>query len=469
MPKVGIDALIYRYADNSNKLLAVSDATNNPAGFSDGNTSGDDYAYDAAGSLTKDGNKGISSIAYNHLKLPRQVSFSNGKVIDYQYDAAGAKLRMSVAGGEVREYVGNQVWLNGSLFEVAHEEGRYTPTGGYEFFLPDHLGNVRVVVNGSGQAVQQRDYDPWGLVLGSGGGSSNRRTYNGKEALAELGDGVLDYGARLYDAPIGRWSVIDALAEKWNRVSPYIYTLNNPLTYSDPDGRDVWINYGNGQRIKYDNGKLYNEDGSKYKGKDAFVSAVVGNLNKINSTDIGKYLLSSLSKSDNDFTFTNTNALTKDGQVVQGMSFSPNEQGGGEIRAGSLLSVLGKQSSQESKNIESIAHEMFHGFQNDNGEKGATINKEVGAYLFGRAVSLNLGYGTDSFGNFSDQGKLYEKSMQNLMYSNAFNQKDYNSAVSNFKVGSVANNGTGGQIYGNFPLIPNQLNPAIRRFFPLLR
>ena len=48
MDRAGIDNLSYRYAANSNKLLAVSDTTNNTAGFSDGNTSGDDYAYDVA-------------------------------------------------------------------------------------------------------------------------------------------------------------------------------------------------------------------------------------------------------------------------------------------------------------------------------------------------------------------------------------------------------------------------------------
>ncbi len=66
--------------------------------------------------------------------------------------------------------------------------------------------------------------------------SSNRLKYNGKEALAEIGPNLLDYGARLYDATIGRMKNPDALAEAFAEVSPYSYGLNNPVFYVDPTG-----------------------------------------------------------------------------------------------------------------------------------------------------------------------------------------------------------------------------------------
>ena len=62
---------------------------------------------------------------------------------------------------------------------------------------------------------------------------ANNYLYNGKEMqndeLANIKLGWYDYGARMYDAELGRWHVIHNKAEKYSATSPYTYALNNPI------------------------------------------------------------------------------------------------------------------------------------------------------------------------------------------------------------------------------------------------
>ncbi|NHN28092.1 hypothetical protein FIA58_020635, partial [Flavobacterium jejuense] len=93
-----IDDLIYTYdTDNKNQLVKVFDDEPSPQGFKDdgdGTTdfNGNDYLYDANGNMTKDDNKGITTIQYNHLNLPTKIDFGTNGNIEYIYTATGQKV-----------------------------------------------------------------------------------------------------------------------------------------------------------------------------------------------------------------------------------------------------------------------------------------------------------------------------------------------------------------------------------------
>ncbi len=186
-----IDQLSYTYPSNSNRLQQVYDtANNNTSTLGDfkydgtGKTS-TDYTYDANGNIITDKNKAISDIHYNYLNLPDVIRYNSaaaqydgtyGSVI-YTYDASGRKLQKTVADssharvltttttyiagfvyeGRTDIVSGNAVAGNytDSLLFTGHEEGRIRKKGTgfeYDYFIKDHLGNVRMILTEEQQA-----------------------------------------------------------------------------------------------------------------------------------------------------------------------------------------------------------------------------------------------------------------------------------------------------------------------------
>ncbi len=108
----------------------------------------------------------------------------------------------------------------------------------------DHLGNIRLSYSNTGlnntiQIQDQNHYYPFGLKhkgYNTEQSLAYKYKYNGKEFQNELGLNFYDYGARNYDAALGRWMNMDPLAENSRRWTPYNYAYNNPVFFVDSDG-----------------------------------------------------------------------------------------------------------------------------------------------------------------------------------------------------------------------------------------
>jgi RHS repeat-associated protein len=127
-------------------------------------------------------------------------------------------------------------------------------TSGYKFSqkyaFRDHLGNTRLTfsnANNDGTVTQadieqENHYYAFGLNMEgnwNGAAGSNKYQYNGKEWNDDFGLGWNDYGARFYDAAVGRFPVIDRFAEKYVHINPYQYAANNPIKFIDMNGDSI--------------------------------------------------------------------------------------------------------------------------------------------------------------------------------------------------------------------------------------
>lgn len=258
-----IDDLAYTY--NGNILTNVSDTSLNYNGYPA--SSGTLIDYDDNRNMTSQKDKGINQMAYNILNLPSSVIYNSTYVIQdpffgeiernvntqYTYSANGKKLRsqytyfVNKSQTEIKritDYLDNFQYENGVLQFYANEEGYYDfVQNRYIYNYKDHLGNIRLSyykqAGGTARILEENNYYPFGLRHTGYTPITNstyRYKYNGKEVQDS---GMYDYGWRQYMPELGRWNGMDQFSEKFHFASPYAYVLNNPVSFTDPDGRDI--------------------------------------------------------------------------------------------------------------------------------------------------------------------------------------------------------------------------------------
>ena len=290
-----------RYGENAatpEEMLAYSYDGNLLSGISNTGASGGggQYTHDANGNMTHEGLSGLD-IVYNEQNLTRRISSGGTTLAEYEYLADGTKLRALDGGGNGYQYRGSLIYTQTAgqsdspvitldcALTSAGRIVRETSAAGTVSYRPlihlrDHLGSVCSVIDGdTGTVVETNDYYPFGKriqvtapVSEPVGGSlyaaepvvapvapatsvastssPNRWRFSGKEDQSFLGASIplLDFGARMYNPAIARWTAADPLSEKYYGISPYVYCANNPILFTDIAGNsysefDVEGNY----------------------------------------------------------------------------------------------------------------------------------------------------------------------------------------------------------------------------------
>jgi RHS repeat-associated protein len=127
------------------------------------------------------------------------------------------------------------------------EEGYIEKSGStytHHYYLKDHIGNHRIVMNSAGTVVQATNYYPSGTTMADYPRATTQGVqpykFGGKELDRKDNLNFYDYEARAYDPALMRFTSTDPMMEKYYGWSPYAYCANNPMMFIDPDGRD-WI------------------------------------------------------------------------------------------------------------------------------------------------------------------------------------------------------------------------------------
>ena len=292
-----------RYGGNAatpEERLAYSYDGNLLSGISNTGASGGggSFTHDTNGNLTRDGLSTLD-IDYNDRNLTSRISSGGATLAEYEYLADGTKLRAVDGRGNGYQYRGSLIYtqtagqsdtpvitLDCALTSAGRIVRENTDDGSSTYkvqhYLRDHLGSVRSVIDGdTGTVIETNDYYPFGKRIPvtnsvaepveattQSATSPDRWLFSSKESQSFLNASIplLDFGARMYNPVIARWTASDPLSEKYHGISPYAYCLGNPISIIDPNGMDIWTMDEKGNVVwvkESDDHRLYymNNDG----------------------------------------------------------------------------------------------------------------------------------------------------------------------------------------------------------------
>lgn len=210
--------------------------------------------------MLHDGLHGLD-LTYNRLNLIQNEKQDGATIANYSNLADGTKLAATDGAGNGLLYRGSLVYKReearlslesagvaaGRIIATATSRGvEYLP----QYFITDHLGSVRVIIDANGNVSERNDFYPFGMRWNRGPLSGNNRyRHNGKEEQKFLNLPFTEYGARQFDTQTGKRFVIDPLAEKYYPIGTYVFCAGNPVKFIDPDGRGFYVATKSGEMV----------------------------------------------------------------------------------------------------------------------------------------------------------------------------------------------------------------------------
>lgn len=259
----------------------------------------DDMAYDAQGRLIRDKLNEIESITWtndNRIKRITRVETSTQSDLQFIYDSSGKRIAKIVMPRDGHGVQPQQSWIYSYyIYDVAgniisaytktsdnnadreeqlltkdyqfkydvsnmiayatdaSEESSTEPDnkhykGQIHYLLKDHLGSVTTTVTDrrqqhdddfSAEINHSSDYYPYGATMADRVYHPDER-YSGFNGIAfDNTSGYYVTDARSYHPGTARWTTPDPLARKYPALSPYCFGSNNPIAFTDTDGREI--------------------------------------------------------------------------------------------------------------------------------------------------------------------------------------------------------------------------------------
>ncbi|MDE6498144.1 MAG: hypothetical protein K2L21_05740 [Muribaculaceae bacterium] len=432
----GLDILQYSYDDAGRVSQIDSDPDGadyyGRPGFP---TSGSEYSWDAAGRMTADTGRDISLIKYDHRNLPKDIAFGDGRRINNYYDADGALIgsvtrtlavRPTLNPGKttVRTYAADRVWEDSKLLYSYFPGGYFDASGAVHYLHNDYQGSVVLVTDSAGTVEQRNTYYPYGEPHRTPAGQPI--LYGGKEHDPVTGE--YNYDARRLFAPMLLMTTADPLASNTPQFSPYVFCAANPVKYIDMTGC-TFTERGEKivklledeilQRIEKQNrtinklnekiasGKLSDKKRANAENKIANAQGVIDVMNTVQGE------IDQLRGSTQVYDLAVDNKYS-DPKNIQNEYAHTEERDGGTFNTSTGVFEI----SLASTKLGSIAHELKHAYQFENGQwcaKGLAKGK----------THLNLNDITDEIEAF-ERGNLFGQSMDGLnsgTYKNLISHK----------------------------------------------